>query len=261
MKNSFLILLLCLVTIGLSAQNSMEVAKCDIQIDKSNTKFYKLKNGNYAFKSIVRHTPPFGNDDDAHKVKITIDYNDSFRYVSLRASQNDIPLDAPQIDNQGSSLSIIAKHIPRAEHVEIHLELEPLKEIECYQISIAAMPGRPIDPLPSDNFHSIYKRCPVYIVLVPQWELKVPSFKNFIPLPDICKYVIDCPGCNGNFLCNGDVLRIPEIPAMQGVNLLYDRTPVAKGKYDKKARAYDIRIPKTISKKSAKRYSLQFTKK
>ncbi len=90
-----------------------------------------------------------------------------------------------------------------------------------------------------------------------KWPKKLP-LQVPISVPDICKYVIDCPGCGINALCLGDIFRIPGYLDLESVQLIIDKRVISEAVYNKKLKSFDLAIPQDIGRKQAPKYFLKF---
>ena len=87
---------------------------------------------------------------------------------------------------------------------------------------------------------------------------KLPR-KEPIALDEICKYVIgNCPGCGTNVMCLGDILRTPDLLDVKSIQLLFKGKIIVESTINKKCKAIDLVIPKSISAKDSKNYTLKF---
>lgn len=98
-------------------------------------------------------------------------------------------------------------------------------------------------------------------------KLPVQVFPKLNPIyfPDICKYVIDCPGCGINALCIGDILRIPGYLDIESIELRLGKEILDIKHFRNKttnvsAKSIDLVLPRNISKKEFKNLNLLFKK-
>ena len=138
-----------------------QTAQCNLNIDEINTKVYTRDN-NYVYKSLVRHTPPRGNDDDAHNVTIQIIIPPNSTFLPpAKAYMNNGEVGTTSFD--GHTVTITGIYIPRDEHVDVEIMVTNPCTQESnseYSFIITAFPGYPFDIDLSDNQYVYTKQCP-----------------------------------------------------------------------------------------------------
>jgi len=98
-------------------------------------------------------------------------------------------------------------------------------------------------------------------IVFPDLRPRELPFDIPIPVPDICKYVIDCPGCGINTLCLGDILRVPQYQEIESLEIYHKKELIQKVRPANSQKYISIPITTDISKKMAKNYSIKINKR
>ena len=257
------ILLLILIASIRPSLMAREFNQCEIGIDLDNTHLSKDQNNVYTLRSVIHH-PNLGNDDDAWGVKvkiqlpltadligdISVEITDTEGSYSLE-TENSHPI----IDR---FYTINIPHLARAEHADIKLRFSnPCVNQKSQKVMLSVWPSRPIDIAPCNNVWIKDISCHSGFTIYDYLFLR-PDILRFDPIPidEICKYVVDCPGCGPNVLCKGDVLRIPIHENVSGLILQYKDKVLAKASLDKSLKILQLTIPESIPKGQANQYTL-----
>ena len=160
MKHLLITLIICTTAVFSTAQ---EVSQCDIAIDKKNTKVYKNRNNQFVLKTVVRHKPPFGNDDDAHGVVINIQIPNNTEYADhARVFINGNSVG--EVSYSGHTITISGIHLTRPEHIDIEVFTSNpcVQEGETFQYVITAIPTAPYDIDITNNQFLYERKCMDY---------------------------------------------------------------------------------------------------
>jgi len=229
----------------------------DIMIDKSRTSI-DFKGDKVIFSSIVKHSP--AGDDDAQDVKINIQLPIESEILSFTAVKGKKNLYCYQCDNV-----VICEDKGYLGYDEIKVKVvskKPRLGINRCSFGIFTYPRTPSDVQPSNNHFGWEGPCndkpsvgingPSIIVIPPN----ILDVRKKFPIDDLClKASIDCPGCIGNALCLGDLLRIQDETPFA---LYFKDRLIAKSIINTTLKLSELRIPKSIPASYAGLYSIAF---
>ena len=263
-NGSFVIL--ALFILSTATLFSQEVYQCEIGIDSDNTHVVKDSDGKYTLRSVIHH-PNRGNDDDARDVRISVQLPLSSSLVGdISVEMTDPNASFAILSNYShptysNFYTINITHLARAEHVDLKLRFSnPCSDNQNRKILLAVWPSAPIDIAPENNVWTGIINCNgtgSRYTFPTHWQDLIPNQRP-MPIDEICKYVIDCPGCGFNVLCAGDIIQVPQYMDLNKVDLLYQNKIVATSALNKKAKIFELQIPEAISKKDAKFFTLVF---
>lgn len=250
MKNFFTLFLLAS---SIAYLNGQPISQCDIGIDTDNTHLSKIDENRYSFRTVIHH-PNGGNDDDARMIhcNITIPIS-ALPGSNVRISKNDQLLDEGTWTGKHYAFEISS--LSRNEFVEVYLEFNyKCGNVNDY-VSMNVWPQRPNDVNGCNN--TVKKKLSCYSDVIPGgFGDIIPDLPRQIPLPidEICKYVLDCPGCGVSYLCHGELWQIPYDPRFEGFEILEGDNVVAATKsFGEKG--YKIKLPKI---NNSKKYFVRF---
>lgn len=238
--------------ISFSSFGQISVSQCDIAIDFDNTHIIDLGSSKFQLKSVIHH--PLGTGDDAASqihINVTLPVNAVFSSERSFTINNE-ELENYSIDNNALLLEVSA--LERFDFLEIIIGFE----YQCQgnnndQLSMSTWPLKPNDINTCDNTWISYVPCNRHSATIED-RIQVPEFpiEYPIPVPEICKYVLDCPGCMSFALCIGDEIRIPAHPDLKIIELMLKDKVVQRFNYDKNDKAYYLRFKKNYSLSEAK---------
>lgn len=256
MKN---LLQLCLLSLLSLLVTEYGFAQCEIAVDKDNTHVVWVDNS-YMLRTVIHH-PDRGNQNAASDVKVFIQMppgvdldNDITR---VRFSINDIQLNTYTYNQNRIIISDFD-----LERFEL-LEIEILFNFACIGnsrglICISVFPGEEqFDFNYENNIHSEFFKCQDSGIGVNPINdsLELP-FDIPIPIPEICKYVLDCSLCGGDYLCAGQNIVFPIYKGIKGIYILREGKVVSKSLLKKGK--HILEVPENYSANDNEKYEFMF---
>ncbi len=254
-----------------------QVSQCDIAIDRSNTKVYKNSEGNLVLKTIVRHKPPFGNDDDAWGVRVNIQipngsnllgvtehsiHDRTLGDISYSGHTLTITGNSPITHSNGFTIPDTSIHLKRAEHMDIECVVRNTcrSSNDKLKFFISAFPRAPHDKDSTDNQLIFIKSCK-YLYDGPSVYYARKDFFKILdwdkPLVWIIPCVlVDCPQGGKTTWNKNDVIVFPTGEKRQ-IQLFYKGKMISASRYNKQRNANELIIPREISKSNSKQFSLR----
>ncbi|MFZ1748989.1 MAG: hypothetical protein WAU01_02305 [Saprospiraceae bacterium] len=223
--------------------NPKEIASADVAIYSDQSYVRCIGNNKYRLSAVVHATPT--GDDDATNVNLQVLLPVESNITILNAKIGSINILQSRLHVSCGYITFnignLTKSTPDSslwckEHFRLDMEFANVNnQPSTFGVGLFAYAERPADCCPENNYwfwngsSLVAENCQDHTLIIAPNKLKgLKIMNNKIPIPEICKYVVQCPpGCGNQSLCAGSIIDLRELVQLKNAALIYQNEDCA----------------------------------